>query len=158
MSATRLRHRLLEWVRWRRELGTVDGVVLTVGTRQDPGFIADITLDPDDPNAWVSSHDDVSSDATPSGAFLSEPNPPCCTRHRVSAHKTSVSRRVASSSVSPSLFAPPSRAPTFKRREQDNVHNPAISASIKGVVEHSPLSREDEGHADPEERDELRHR
>ncbi|KAN0136445.1 hypothetical protein V8E53_005813 [Lactarius tabidus] len=52
----------------------------------------------------------------------------------------------------------PDTAPTFKRRKQDIVHNPAISAAKKGVVERSPLSCEDEGHSNPRERDELQHR
>jgi hypothetical protein len=148
-------------------------------SQQDPGFIAHITLDPDNPNAWVSSHDDMSSDATPSGAFLSVPDPRTarCSlmapspkpRIAPAAHIT-VSQltkpphpvTLASSSVSPSLFASPSRVPTFKRRDQAIVHNPAISTAKEGVVEHSPLSCEHENHANPETRTygrehELRH-
>jgi hypothetical protein len=108
----------------------------------------------------------MSSDATPSGAFLSVPDPrtarcslmaPSPKPRNAPAALITVSQLTkpphpvtsASSSVSPSLFASPSRAPTFKRRDQAIVHNPAISTAKEGVVEHSPLSCEHENHANP---------
>ncbi|KAN0136417.1 hypothetical protein V8E53_005785 [Lactarius tabidus] len=136
MSAMQLRHRLLEWVRWRRELGTVDGVVLTVGTRtdlcalppnvlsrQEHGFIADITLDPDDPDT-----DPYLWERARAATFRCVLLVPITT----APYRTSPLLRVRSGVPSPSytvcLYAARQRTSLFLPSPSDSEHPPPLPA------------------------------
>ncbi|KAH9167664.1 hypothetical protein EDB89DRAFT_107363 [Lactarius sanguifluus] len=100
---------------------------------QERGLMEDITLDPDDPAAWLWSPNDASL-PNPNATFdLLQPRSP------VPAVAS------ASSSVSPSPFAPPSRS-SPPERENDMT---AISVTGPGD-DPAPVSRENDGETDPE--------